>query len=120
MALPLNPFRFSAAMDPGDRIDYLIGLSGMLEAGEAVASITASVLAESALLGFQLEPAGGYSPSQPTPLQLLIWVSIATASQGNSTWSGEGQDCGVDITIVTNSTPARRLSRTVIIKVQQQ
>lgn len=128
MAVPPKAIQFTdqngdvVAHDPYDRVDYLLnldGITGILENGEAVASYTISVTAEAAALGLTVST-GAWAPSQPSGAQILFWLEVDSGFQSNAAFDGEGVDLGVEISVTSDSVPARRRQRTCAIRVAQQ
>lgn len=122
MALPTNTFKFTDPMDPKDRVDFLLNLSGvggMLETGETVATYTLTMRSEGVALGVSIGVTT-YAPSQPTTSSILFWVEVDSTNWSNVAFDGTGTTVGIEVDITTNSTPARRRQRTVAIQVAQQ
>lgn len=119
MPIPGTAKKFEDAMDPSDKVDYIVDLTPLLQVGESFTSVTLSVLAESALLGFQIETDPPYAPSEFEPGKVRIWASVQSASQNAAGWAS-GVACGIEFTSVTNSSPPRHYQRTVSIQVVQQ
>ena len=115
MAIPATTYIFKESMDPYDVVDYVADVSGMLEAGEAVASFNLLVPAESALLGFELKTSGGYATTL-TNSELRFWASINATKQTDPAFIS-GATIPVEINITTNSTPPRKKQRTLAVKV---
>lgn len=128
MAVPPNAITFKDAdeniieHDPYDRVEYLLnldGTTGILETGEGVASYTVAVTAEAAALGLTIGT-GDWAPSQPTATQIQFWIEVDSGFQSNAAYDDAGVDLGVEVSVTTNSTPARRRQRTCAIRVAQQ
>lgn len=122
MPLPPNAILFDDPMDPYDRVDFLLtldGADGMLEAGEGVASYTLTLLAEATALGLTIGTAA-YAPSQPNAQSLRFYLEVDSGFQANAAFDGDGVTLGLELSITTDSTPARRRQRTIGVKVAQQ
>jgi hypothetical protein len=121
MTIPVNAYVWDEQMDPKDVVDYVVDVSGLLDTanGEGIASYTLTLNAEATALGLTLGTAG-YAISQPTPTSYRIWFSISAGFQSNAAFDGTGTSLPMELTITTNSTPARTRQRTLVLKVAQQ
>ena len=106
-------------MDPADKVDFIVDSTPLLQEGEGVGSIDLAVLAESALLGFKIETDSPYEPVEISPGVLRVWASVEVGNQNAAGWAA-GIECGIEFTVVTNSTPERHFQRTVAVKVIQK
>lgn len=119
MAIPTTAKKAEAPMDPSDKVDYMIDMTDLLEAGEAFTDMEISVMAESALLGFQIETAAPYQPVEIGNGKVIVWASVAAPQQNSAGWSA-GILCGVEVSAITDSSPPRHYQRTATIQVIQQ
>jgi phage tail tape-measure protein len=124
MALPPNASAWTQEMDPADIVDYqvtLAGTGGLLETGETIASYTLTMSAEGAALGVTIGSVGSYAPSLiNSSTGVKLWLSVGSGFQSNAAFSGTGVSVGIELTVVTNSSPARTRQRTLVVKVAQQ
>jgi hypothetical protein len=118
MAVPAEAKVFAEALDPADIVDFEIDLSPLLEGAETIATHTETIPPESALLGLEFKTTGGYATSLTGNI-LRIWLGIADAQQSNAAFA-TGVTLPIELTITTNSTPARKKQRTVAVKVIQR
>lgn len=122
MPLPTNAFKFTDPMDPYDQVDFLLtldGAGGLLETGETVASYTLALRAEAAALGLTIGTAA-YAPTQPIATQIRFWLNVDVSFIANTAFDGAGAILGVEVSVTTNSNPARKRQRTVAVQVAQQ
>lgn len=120
--LPPNAKKFPDPFDPKDRVEFILtldGPTGILEDGEGVGSYELTLTAEAVALGLTLG-SGTFAPSQPLPNQIKFWLEVDGAFLNNAAFSGAGTDLGIEVTVTTNSNPARRRQRTAVITVAQQ
>ena len=115
MAIPASTYIFSGVLDPSDLLDYQIDVSSLLETGESISTFTLTVPAESVLLGLTLNTTGGYATTLASN-KIQFWVSIDPSKQGNAAFNSVAV-LPLELSIVTNSTPARKKQRTVAIQV---
>jgi hypothetical protein len=124
MALPEDPAVWSQSMDPADRLDYQMfcrGARPLLETAEQIASYTLALTPEAAALGLTIETGGGRDPVVLAGGDTVaLWFSVASGFQTNAAFSGSGAQLGVELTIVTDSVPARTRQRTWALTVKQQ
>ena len=112
-------------MDPADVVDYELGLGpdggddALLEEGEQVADWTLTLSAEAVALGLEVGT-GDYAPSQPTPTSFRFWFSVDALLQDDAAFDGAGASLAMELTIETDSTPARTRQRTLVLQVAQQ
>lgn len=134
MAIPPLAYPWTQIMDPADQVEYVVDLrgvdglatDGLLEPGELMDSWELVLGAESVALGLEVGT-GDYAPTNPldgdgNPLvtSLLFWFSVDPEMQDDAAYSGEGAQLPMELTIVTNSTPARTRQRTLVLKVAQR
>lgn len=122
MALPPNAKKFPDPFDPKDRVEFILNLdgpTGILEDGELVGTYELALTPEAAALGLQIG-SGSYAPSQPNANQIKFWLEVAAEDQNDPAFSGAGTDLGIEVTVITNSNPARRRQRTAAVTVAQQ
>lgn len=119
MPIPSTAVVWEYVMDPADVVDFEFEVSGMLEAGEAVDSYTLTVLPDATALGLTLGT-GAYAPVSVDPVTWRIWLSVDASQQDNPAFDGTGATLPLELTVVTDSTPARTRQRTLVVKVAQQ
>lgn len=122
MAVPPGAFKFKAAMDPGELLDYQIRLKDgglrLLDDAESIASYTLTLYPEAVALGLEISSAAGYTPSNDTA-NITIWFQVASAFRENAAYSGEGATLAMELTVITTSVPVRRRQRTIVLGVAQ-
>lgn len=118
MAVPAEAKVFTEALDPADIVDFSVDLNPLLEGGETIVSHTETVPTESAVLGLQIKTTGGYATTLSAGI-LKFWLGVLLAEQNNTAFV-DGVTLPIEITITTNSTPARVKQRTVAVKVIQR
>lgn len=125
MPNPPNAKAFAQPMDPSDIRDYEVVLSqgtdvtSFLDPAEGVASFTVALSAEAVAAGLTIKTEGGYATSI-TDTTIRFWLEVDAGSQGSTAFDGNGLALGIVITVTTNSTPARKKQRTVIVNVANQ
>lgn len=115
-----NSFVASQALDPTDILDFVFDLSGLLEDGEAMSSVTLVVVPAAAALGFELLSTAPYEPEEVDDSHIRVWANVDVASRGLSAWSGSGTLCAVEVTGTTDNDPQRVWQRTGQIRVKQR
>jgi hypothetical protein len=119
--VPEDAFLFADPIDPTDRLDWLTtldGPEGILETGETIASYTLTVTAEAAALGLEIGTAT-YAPTNPTNVSIKFWLECNSSFQNNAAFNADGLALGVELTVITSSTPPRRRQRTLAWMVKQ-
>lgn len=119
MPIPPNAQQWDQQLDPKDKVDYIVDISDMLEAGETVSSSGFTMSAEGTALGVQIGTAG-YAVSQPTPESFRVWLMVDSGFQSNAAFDGAGTLIPITMDITTNSTPNRVFQRTLVVQVAQQ
>lgn len=121
MAIPALAKKFDVFMDPGELLEYQADLAGnILEAGEQISGApTLTMGAEGTVLGLGIKTGGGYDAAVVGGTSVKFWLEVTLAERENAAWF-DGVDVGIKITVNTNSVPARRRERTVVVRVQQQ
>lgn len=119
MPIPSTAFVWGYAMDPSDVVDFTFDVAGLLEAGEAVASYTLTLGAESVALGLVIGT-GPYAPVLVSGTEYRIWLSVNSTFQSNVAFDGAGSSLPIVLQVITDSAPARTRERTLVVKVAQQ
>jgi len=117
MAMPASTVVWDDSIDPYDIKDFKLDLSPMLEPGENIAAHTLVLLSESLLMGLVLGT-GLYQKVLNGNI-LTLWFSIDPTMQDNPVFNN-GVTLPMEISITSDSTPARKTQRTVAIKVVQK
>jgi len=118
MAIPAGAKQFTETMDPFDVLDFEVDISTQLQQGEGATSATLSIPTESTLLGLTINTTGGYTTTLIGNI-LRFYLSIILQEQANSAFAG-GVSLPLEISIITNSVPARKKQRTVVVRVIQR
>lgn len=118
MAIPKSTFIWPDAMDPSDKVDYIIDCSGFLEPSELIASYTLIIPSESVLIGLTLG-SGSYASHVLDGTQIVLWLSIEDSLQQQSIFVDE-VILPIEVNVTTTSSPARKRQRTVAVKVVQK
>lgn len=111
-------------LDPAEKLDFEADFGGgekpVLEEDETIASYSLAVTAEAAALGLQIESAPPYASSLVAGSKAVkLWLSVDPLEQENSLFTA-GVQLGIEVTIVTSSSPARTRQRTWNVEVKQQ
>lgn len=117
--IPSTAEKWPSGMDPSDTVDYTIDLSSaesLLEGGELIASYTLTPLPDAQLLGFTIINSGEYLDSIVDGNKITFWCRVEEANRTDPEYV-QGYDMGIELTIVTNSTPPRIKQRTYVINV---
>lgn len=117
MTIPTNAYFWAETIDPSDRLDFKVDLAGLLQADEAIDSYTLIAYAESLLFGLNVETA----PYTSTIVDnvLVLWPYIEDAEANNSAFTA-GVDLPIELTVVTDSVPARKFQRTLVVRAVQR
>ncbi len=99
-------------MDPGDRIDFAIEFSKVLDTGETLSDATWSLSSEAASAGVEI-----YSQSYEGT-QAAVWLQVASGSRSASAWSGDGTK--ILATCVATSSAGRIRERGLTVTIKQR
>lgn len=112
---------FASAMDPSDEVDWVLDFSAMLEDGELVLTYDLALTAEAIALGLEIMEGGGRDHALINDdTALLFWLKVDDAFKTNVAFDGAGTRLALEVTIVTNSDPARTRQRTATVLVVHQ
>lgn len=117
MAFPATTKVWEESMDPYDVVDYKVDLNPLLSEDESIVSYTVEPLTESELYGLDIGTSA-YA-SELNLGELTIWLSIASDHQADVVFAN-GITLPIEISIITNSAPARKRQRTVAVRVIQR
>jgi hypothetical protein len=116
---------FDYTMDPSDIVDFWATISqgsslgDLLRDGENVADWTLTATAEAVAAGLQVLQTSDRVPHL-VDRAFRFWLSVATARQSDDVFAGKGVELVTELTVNTDSTPSRRMQRSLIFKVAQQ
>jgi len=125
MALPPNAKAMTRPMDPADIVDFQVVLSqgsddnSFLTPTESVQTYAVALTAEAVAAGLQIVTTGGYATTL-VGNTITFWLSVSSGQQSSANFAGSGLTLGIELTITTNSVPARTKQRTVTVNVAQQ
>lgn len=121
MPTPPTAFAFEDGLDPHEELDFVIPCGPILEDGEEIDSYTLTVLAESAALGLTIMSGGGRDHELVEDnTAIALWLEIADAYKTNAAFDGTGASLPMEVTLVTNSAPARTRQFTCLVPVAQK
>lgn len=121
MAIPPTASSFPDAMDPTDYLDFQVDLGEtLLQAGELIESYSLTLLPESVAAGLTISSETGRQDQLVGGTSIHFWLYVDAGMRSDPIFSGSGSTLGIEVTVVTNSIPFRRLERTVTITVAQQ
>ena len=127
MPNPLTATPFEQAVDPRDELDFYIYVSQgepdanpatILLTGEGIASYELALLPEAIAAGLQIMT-GAYANAL-TDNELKVWLTVDPIMRGSSIFDGTGVVVGIELTIVTTSTPPRVKQRTFLVRIANQ
>lgn len=124
MAIPPTASRFSAQMDPGDRLEFVAIFAEILQitAGEQIAegTWTLTMSPEGAALGVTIGSSGAYAAAlQVSNQQIRFWLSVLDANQSDAIFN-TGVDVAITIRFETTNSPPRRYERSFVVRVVNQ
>lgn len=125
MALPPNAVLFARVMDPEDIEVFVIELSqgedpdDFLAPGEGVSSYTLTLTPEAVAAGLEIKTGGGYATTL-VGLTIQFWLQVDPGEVDDPRFDGSGVSLGIELTVTTTSSPARRKQRTVAVNVANQ
>lgn len=124
---PASAVTFAGFLDPNEEMDFILNCSSILEVGEEIASYTLTLLSEAVALGVTIMSGSGRDDALITGSSefddntaVKLWLEIDDAYKTNAAFNDPGTSLGMEITIVTNSVPARTRQRTALVKVIHQ
>ncbi len=121
MAIPPTATAFSQGIDPHEELDFIIPCGPVLEADEEINSYTLTPLAEAVALGLTIMSGGGRDHNLiESNRSILMWLEIDDAHKTNPAFDGAGVRLPMEVTIVTNSNPARTRQFTALVPVMQK
>jgi hypothetical protein len=120
MAIPPTAAKFARVLDPHEELDWMAPCSPLLELGEQIDSFEVVVLPEAAALGLTIMSGSGRDIAlAENDTGIVMWLTIDDAFVGDAAFEGAGTALGMEVTIVTNSTPPRTRNRTFVVQVAQ-
>jgi hypothetical protein len=120
MPAPARAVAFDEAVDPKDELDHIIPCSPILEDGEEIASYTLTLLAEAVALGLTIMSGSGRDHALAESNQSIkLWLTIDSGSQADPAFD-DIVNLPIEVTIVTNSSPARKRQFTALLPVVQK
>lgn len=120
MATPPTAFEFAEGLDPHEELDFVVPCDNRLETGEEIASYTLTLLAEATALGLTIMSGDGRDHQRiESNRSIELWLEIADAYKTNAAFEGAGVSLPMEVTIVTNSSPARTRQFTALVPVAQ-
>lgn len=119
MTITLSPMKWTQPLNPKDEVDYTFDLQGtLLEVGEGVTSWDLVLSAASIAAGLTLGSAAYVKTLTGTVIK--VWFSIDSAKINSTAFDGIGTWLDMEVSIVTNNTPPRPRSRTLLLRVSRQ
>lgn len=116
MAIPPTAATFARTLDPNEQLDWLMPCAPLLEAGEAIDTYTLTLLPEAVAMGLTIMSHELVDGDR----SIKLWLTIDDAFQADPAFDGAGTALGMEVTLVTNSTPPRTRQRTALVKVAHQ
>ncbi|QTH22017.1 hypothetical protein HRJ34_00285 [Rhizorhabdus wittichii] len=121
MTIPPNTTIFGPYADPRDVANWRISATGLLEADEWIDTIELVLGAEAVAAGLVIMEDAGREPVVVDDGRAVqIWLSVVEEMQLDPMFDGAGVLLPIEITIETNSIPARTWQRTIAVRVAQQ
>ena len=112
---------FTDLLDPQEELDFKINLSDLLEEGEAIDSWTLEPLPEATALGLTIMSGSGRDAVlTDNATSVTFWLEVAEAFQDNAAFANGGTALPLQITVVTDASPARTRQRTFNVTVAQR
>lgn len=110
-------------LDPAERLDFIMNFSGgadpLLEPDEAIDSWSLAVTAPAAALGLEIVEEFPYSPwLNVAGDEITLWLNVAPDFQEANAFVA-GVVLGIEVSIVTTSSPPRTRQRTFGVEVKQ-
>lgn len=118
MAIPPTAAKVGVALTPKEELDFVIGLSGLLEAGELPVSYELNLLPEAVALGLTLMTGGGRD-HELVGQTIRFWATIDDAFKANVAFD-TGISLPMELLFVTDATPSRTRNRTLLLQVVKQ
>ena len=121
MAIPATAVAFEQGLDPHEELDFVIPCAPVLETDEAITSYTLTPLAEAVALGLTIMSGDDRDDELiEDDRSILMWLEIDDAYKTNAAFDGSGSRLPMEVTIVTNSSPARTRQFTLLVPVAQK
>lgn len=121
MAIPPTAAAFAQGLDPHEELDFVIPCAPLLEIDEAIDSYELTPLAEAVALGLTIMTGGGRDHARlEDNRSILMWLEIDDAFETNAAFDGAGVRLPMEVTIVTDSYPARTRQITLLVPVAQK
>lgn len=121
MAIPPTATAFAQGLDPHEELDFVIPCGPVLELGEEIDTYTLAPLSEAVALGLTIMSGGGRDHDRiESNRSILMWLEIDDALKTNPDFDGAGVRLPMEVTIVTNASPARTRQFTALVPVAQK
>lgn len=119
MAITFSPMKWTQPLNPEDEVDYTFDLQGtLLEVGEGVTSWDLVLSVASIAAGLTLGSVAYVKTLTGTIVK--VWFSIDPVHQDDAAFNGTGTWLDMEVSVVTNNTPPRIRSRTLLLRVSRQ
>lgn len=121
MAVPPTAVAFAQGLDPHEELDFIIPCAPVLESAEEISTYTLTPLAEAVALGLTIMSGSSRDHAKiEGNRSILMWLEIDDGFKTNVSFDGGGVRLPMEVTIVTNSSPARTRQFTALVPVAQK
>lgn len=114
------PIAWAGPLDPRERLDYVMDLTGLLDPvnAESVASWTVAASIEAAAAGVRLESDAPFAPALIEQGRAMrIWASVDPAAQASAAFAGAGIAVEISVSAETTTAAARQRFRSFLLNV---
>jgi hypothetical protein len=114
---------WAGALDPRERLDFVMDLSGLLDPvnAESVSSWSVAASLEAAAAGVVIEESAPFAPALIDQGRAMrIWASVAPGAQADAVFAGSGIAVEITATAGTTTAAARQRFRSFLLTVRRR
>ncbi len=117
------PIAWAGALDPRERLDFVIDLGGLLDPvnAESVDSWSVAASVEAAAAGIVIDEAAPFAPALIEQGRAMrLWVRVDPAAQGDAAFAGRGVTVEITASAGTTTAAARQRFRSFLLTVRRR
>lgn len=117
------PIAWAGALDPRERLDFVMDLGGLLDPvnAESVDSWTVAASVEAAAAGVVIEADAPFAPALIEQGRAMrLWARVAPAAQGDAAFAGAGVTVEISAQAQTTTAAARQRFRSFLLTVRRR
>lgn len=117
------PIAWAGALDPRERLDFVMDLTGLLDPvnAESVDSWTVAASVEAAAAGLRLEDAAPFAPALIEQGRAMrLWASVDPGAQADAVFAGAGVTIEITAGAATTTAAARQRFRSFLLTIRRR